>query len=231
MNLPRNPPQLPELAFGNMDFGATESTSFILQVARLCIRLSNAESESQVFCRLIEAVDSDLKEAIRLRRTSVVCSQLELNPGDKAYFDGAISRTQTAIQGIETFVANSDIEKNESEPSNVDNRANWVLMNQTKLASRHYELEACHDGLMRVVARMQGLKDKVAVFSQEQSTGDCYRESEEDGKRFVSPHQRRVGRAREARMSGKVGSANFKKSEKNSMFLNILLQRLAFLFS
>jgi hypothetical protein len=190
------------------------ASALIIEVAKVCLRLSSAHDESLLFCRLVERVDLDLQEASRLRQYPAICSQLKLDPGDKTYIDGAIETTRKALEDIGIFVGNIRLEKDTTGKISIATRANWVISHHKQLASRQYELDACHKSLMHALTRMQGWREKVAL-SFKIEVGQ-HEELQEEGWLF-SPYRHRQARTGVLRRPGLAITTHGNKAVRNSM--------------
>lgn len=138
----------------------------IFKLAELCLNTEETDEESRIFLTLIDRVRKDLYEALRERREKEAL--LRDIPEKRAWIDGSIIDTQTALTDIETYIENAQVSVEDGKAITLQDRYDWVLNNREKLVMREMALATCHRSLLSAIDAMHILQMPMQLHMQMQ---------------------------------------------------------------
>ncbi|KAF2403091.1 hypothetical protein EJ06DRAFT_580271 [Trichodelitschia bisporula] len=142
--------------------------------------------ETQVFCRLINRVEADLNEALRLRDKPGVQAHFQTDTAHEQYIEGMIYSVNEALASIGTFLLTTE----KSVPAEPRHRLEYMLRNQTKLVTRQFELDTCHKSLLQGISSLAMIARDVVLDDE----GSVYED-------YLSPYKKRQSKRRARRRS------------------------------
>lgn len=143
---------------------STLGTTF--KLADICLNMEEIDEDSRIFLTLIDRVRKDLYEALRERREKEAV--LRGIPEKRAWIDGSIIDTQTALKDIEIFIENAQVSVEDGKATTLQDRHDWVLNNHEKLITRELALAACHRSLLSAIGVMHILQMPMQLHMQMQ---------------------------------------------------------------
>lgn len=125
--------------------------------AEFCLKYIQVDSDNHVFLALITRVRRDLDEAHRERREKEEIFKSQPR-GKRAWIDGTILDTQSALHSIGILIESARIDLEQDGTVNMKHRFEWVLGNYQKFISRQIGLATCHRSLIEAINVMHNLQ-------------------------------------------------------------------------
>ena len=125
--------------------------------AEFCFNYGQVDADNHAFLALITRVRQDLDEALRERREKETIVKA-LSQGKRAWIDGTIVDTQSALNAIGILIESARIDLEQDGVVNMKHRFEWVLGNHHKFLSRELRLATCHRSLIEAINVMHNLQ-------------------------------------------------------------------------
>ncbi|KAF2106557.1 hypothetical protein BDV96DRAFT_654562 [Lophiotrema nucula] len=131
------------------------SLSTVFNFVDFVSSLGKVSDENAVFVNLIQRVQQDLDEALRLLSNPVVEDYYDSFPDRWNWIEHVLADAQKALNEVGVYVENVGVSGDDGGTVKMRQKFDWVLTHHQKLLSREHALTICHQSLMVAISNMR----------------------------------------------------------------------------
>ena len=135
-----------------------------LNLFEVTYRLKAVDEQTSDLLSTTRHVYSNLNEARRLRRLSVVL----IDTAELAWIDGVINDTELALQAVAQIIEPARIDRITKNKVSFGSRVIWAFRDSPKVRDKHTQLMICHQTLVAVISSLQSKPSAIVAASPEE---------------------------------------------------------------